>query len=86
MYISAGEELPDVPLYYMQDRLCSLLHAESGKMVLFRSALLNAGFRVSLSHANRLALKTDATNADIWNMMRAWVRGCQLLDEHQYFH
>ncbi len=41
-------------------------------MIEFRSALLNAGYEVSLSHANKLALKTNAPNEFIWDMMRAW--------------
>ena len=61
-----------MPLYYTQDRLCSLVKTGSGRLVDFRSALLNAGYRVSLSHANKLALKTDAPNQFIWDMMRAW--------------
>jgi tRNA (guanine26-N2/guanine27-N2)-dimethyltransferase len=30
------EELPDVPLYYTLDRLCSVVHSESVPMVQFR--------------------------------------------------
>jgi len=67
-----SEELEDVPFYYTQDRLCKLVGAASGKLLTFRSALLNAGYRVSLSHANKLALKTDAPNEFVWDMMRAW--------------
>lgn len=39
-----------------------------------RSALLHAGFRVSLSHACRNAVKTDAPLAVLWDIMRCWVR------------
>ena len=66
------EELEDCPFYYSQDRLCAMIKAGSGKMTNFRSALLNAGYNVSLSHACRLALKTNAPNDFIWGMMRAW--------------
>jgi tRNA G26 N,N-dimethylase Trm1 len=55
-----AEELPDVPFYYQLDRLCSLMKVTVGKFVDFRSAILNAGFRVSISHANKQAIKTDA--------------------------
>ncbi|TRY63562.1 hypothetical protein TCAL_08696 [Tigriopus californicus] len=65
-------ELPDVPLYYQQDRLCAMVKTGSGKMTVFRSALLNAGYRVSLSHANKMAIKTDAPAEFIWDMMRVW--------------
>ena len=34
---------------------------------------MNAGYRVSLSHANKLAIKTDAPNEFIWRMMRELV-------------
>ncbi|KAJ9580194.1 hypothetical protein L9F63_004137 [Diploptera punctata] len=47
------EELMDVPLYYTLDRLCSVLHCETMSMMQFRSALMNCGYRVSLSHANK---------------------------------
>ncbi len=49
-----------------------MVRSASGKLLDFRSALLNGGYRVSLSHANKLALKTDAPNQFVWDMMRAW--------------
>ncbi|KAG8230897.1 hypothetical protein J437_LFUL002928 [Ladona fulva] len=36
------------------------------------SALLNAGYRVSLSHACRTSVKTDAPSDLIWKVLRAW--------------
>lgn len=39
-----------------------------------RSALLHAGFRVSLSHACKNAVKTDAPASALWDIMRCWVR------------
>ncbi|KAM6288857.1 LOW QUALITY PROTEIN: tRNA (guanine(26)-N(2))-dimethyltransferase, partial [Aegotheles albertisi] len=38
------------------------------------SALLHAGYRVSLSHACKNALKTDAPPAVLWDIMRCWVK------------
>lgn len=62
-----------MPFYYVQDRICSITKTSCvGKMVDYRSAILNAGYRVSLSHACKNALKTDAPNDFIWRMMRAW--------------
>jgi tRNA (guanine26-N2/guanine27-N2)-dimethyltransferase len=72
MLAVVSEELPDVPFYYVQDRLCAITKLAPGKLTHFRSALLNAGYRVSLSHAHKLALKTDAPNDFIWDMVRAW--------------
>jgi tRNA (guanine26-N2/guanine27-N2)-dimethyltransferase len=39
-----------------------------------RSALMNAGYRVSLSHANRTSVKTDAPAHFVWDIMRHWVK------------
>ena len=41
-------------------------------MVVFRSALLNAGYKVTFSHANKVSIKTDAPNEVIWDIVRAW--------------
>jgi len=66
------EELQDVPLYYDISRLCSIVRVTQGKLVDYRSAVLNAGYRVSLSHANKHAFKTDAPVDFIWDMLRVW--------------
>ncbi|XP_069692231.1 tRNA (guanine(26)-N(2))-dimethyltransferase [Periplaneta americana] len=68
------EELPDVPLYYTLDSLCSILHSETLPMMQFRSALLNAGYRVSFSHASRMSIKTDAPSNIVWDIMRHWIK------------
>ncbi|XP_033219510.1 probable tRNA (guanine(26)-N(2))-dimethyltransferase [Belonocnema kinseyi] len=65
------EEL-DCPLYYTLDRLMSIVRCDTPSMVLFRSAVLNAGYRVSYSHANKISIKTDAPNDVIWDIVRAW--------------
>lgn len=38
-----------------------------------RSALLHAGYKVSLSHACKNAIKTNSPPATIWDIMRCWV-------------
>ncbi|KAL8597279.1 hypothetical protein ACOMHN_051590 [Nucella lapillus] len=68
------EELQDVPLYYVLDHLCNTLHCTPPNMLHFRSALINAGYRVSLSHAAKNSYKTDAPPAVIWDILRAWVQ------------
>ncbi|XP_025157122.1 probable tRNA (guanine(26)-N(2))-dimethyltransferase isoform X2 [Harpegnathos saltator] len=65
------EEL-DVPLYYSLDRLMSIVKCHVPPMLLFRSALLNAGYKVSYSHASKVSIKTDAPNNVIWDIVRAW--------------
>merc|ERR1711915_255586 len=68
------EELIDVPLYYELSRVCNIVKLSQGKITLYLSAILNAGYRVSLTHANKHGIKTDAPNSFIWAMMRAWSR------------
>ncbi|XP_046596240.1 probable tRNA (guanine(26)-N(2))-dimethyltransferase [Neodiprion lecontei] len=65
------EEL-DVPLYYLLDRLMSIVKCEVPPMVTFSSALINAGYKVSISHAHKTSVKTDAPNSVIWDIVRAW--------------
>ena len=48
------EELQDIPLYYELARLCNITKQSQGKVTLYLSALLNAGYRVSLTHANKV--------------------------------
>ncbi|KAG5854012.1 hypothetical protein ANANG_G00032980 [Anguilla anguilla] len=48
------------------------MHCNTPPLLQFRSALLHAGFRVSLSHACKNALKTDAPPAVLWDIMRCW--------------
>ena len=48
---------------------------------LFRSAVVNAGYHISGSHANPLGLKTDAPMEVLWDIMRCWVC-CQILLHH----
>ncbi|XP_061587605.1 tRNA (guanine(26)-N(2))-dimethyltransferase [Cololabis saira] len=66
------EELEDVPLYCTVDNLSSTIHCNTPPLLQFRSALLHAGHRVSLSHACKNAIKTDAPPAIIWDIMRCW--------------
>ena len=72
MLTMVNEELMDVPFYYTYDRLCSIIKVQMSKLSVLRSAFLNAGYRVSLSHANRYAIKTDAPNDVVWDIMRAY--------------
>nr|XP_033791309.1 tRNA (guanine(26)-N(2))-dimethyltransferase-like [Geotrypetes seraphini] len=66
------EELTDVPLYYTLDNLSSVIHCNTPSLLQMRSAILHAGHRVSLSHACKNAIKTDAPSSLIWDIMRSW--------------
>ncbi|CAA0828306.1 Probable tRNA (guanine(26)-N(2))-dimethyltransferase 2 [Striga hermonthica] len=69
-----SEELPDVPLFLSLHNLCATLKCTSPSAVIFRSAVINAGYRISGSHVNPLGMKTDAPMNVIWDIMRCWVK------------
>lgn len=71
---SISEELEDVPLYVSLHSLCATLKCTSPSAVMFRSAIINAGYRISGTHANPLGLKTDAPMHIIWDIMRCWIK------------
>ncbi|VDI71408.1 tRNA (guanine26-N2/guanine27-N2)-dimethyltransferase [Mytilus galloprovincialis] len=68
------EELQEVPLYFKLDSLFGFVHSETMPLIQFRSALLNAGYRVSLSHAMKNSIKTDAPHNVLWDIIRTWVK------------
>ncbi|KAG6452035.1 probable tRNA (guanine(26)-N(2))-dimethyltransferase [Manduca sexta] len=68
------EELHDVPLYYVMQRLFGAVHLETMPMLTMRSAILNAGYRVSYSHASKLSIKTDAPAQFVWDVVRTWAK------------
>ncbi|KAL7135633.1 hypothetical protein ABFS83_11G111100 [Erythranthe nasuta] len=69
-----SEELADVPLFVSLHNISGTLKCTSPSAILFRSAVINAGYRISGSHVNPLALKTDAPMNVIWDIMRCWVK------------
>uniref|UniRef100_A0A8C1EZD2 tRNA (guanine(26)-N(2))-dimethyltransferase n=2 Tax=Cyprinus carpio TaxID=7962 RepID=A0A8C1EZD2_CYPCA len=50
----------------------STVHCNTPPMLQFRSALLHAGYRVSLSHACKNAVKTNAPAGVLWDLIRCW--------------
>ena len=56
------EELLHSPLYYTMDHLSSVVHCTTPSMIQLWSAIKRCGYQVSGSHANKLAIKTDAPN------------------------
>ncbi|KAL9675544.1 hypothetical protein QQ045_003746 [Rhodiola kirilowii] len=71
---TVSEELPDVPLFLSLHNLCSTLKCTSPSAQYFRSAVINAGYRISGTHVNPLGLKSDAPMDVIWDIMRCWVK------------
>ncbi|XP_047317155.1 probable tRNA (guanine(26)-N(2))-dimethyltransferase 2 [Impatiens glandulifera] len=70
---TVSEELHDVPLFISLHTLCATLKCISPSAVMFRSAVINAGYRISGTHVNPLGLKSDAPMEVIWDIMRCWV-------------
>lgn len=69
-----SEELQDIPLYYSLEKLCCIVKLQPIPMLKMRSAILNAGYRVSYSHASKASIKTDAPARVIWDIMRCWAK------------
>ncbi|XP_009624965.1 tRNA (guanine(26)-N(2))-dimethyltransferase 1-like isoform X3 [Nicotiana tomentosiformis] len=69
-----SEELPDVPLFLSLHNISATLKCTSPSAVMFHSAVINAGYRISGTHMNPLGLKTDAPMHTIWDIMRCWVK------------
>ncbi|KAI8138257.1 N2,N2-dimethylguanosine tRNA methyltransferase [Fennellomyces sp. T-0311] len=67
-------EETDAPLYWTLQRLCGTLHCTSIPMVDLFSAILNAGYKVSVSHCGPATIKTDAPSEIVWDVMRAYVK------------
>ncbi|KAL8193455.1 hypothetical protein R6Q57_026590 [Mikania cordata] len=76
-----SEELPDVPLFVSLHNLCATLKCTSPSAVVFRSAVINAGYRISGTHVNPLGLKSDAPMNIIWDIMRCWVKKYPVKDQ-----
>ena len=73
MLTSVLEELPDVPLFHQLAHMCSVLHVPTPTLLAVVSALMRQGYRVSRSHTDASAIKTDAPNGVLWDVLRCWV-------------
>eukprot|EP00238_Polyblepharides_amylifera_P013116 CAMPEP_0196574958 /NCGR_PEP_ID=MMETSP1081-20130531/4548_1 /TAXON_ID=36882 /ORGANISM="Pyramimonas amylifera, Strain CCMP720" /LENGTH=566 /DNA_ID=CAMNT_0041893121 /DNA_START=128 /DNA_END=1828 /DNA_ORIENTATION=- len=71
---AVGEELNDVPLFMTIHSMSATLKCTPPPANLFRSALINAGYRASTAHCNPLAMKTNAPMDVMWDIMRCWVK------------
>ena len=70
----ANEELLDVPLHYDLHSMGGTLKVTPPNAWLFKSAIINAGYRVSGTHSNPLGVKTDAPAEALWDILRCWVK------------
>jgi tRNA (guanine26-N2/guanine27-N2)-dimethyltransferase len=72
--LAVADELIDVPLFYHLPWVCKTLHCQVPSMKLMQSAIVNAGYRVSSSHYEPNAIKTDAPAKVIYDILRVWVQ------------
>ncbi|SCV74540.1 BQ2448_7569 [Microbotryum intermedium] len=74
MLTIAKSEIPEGPLYFSPTKVCGFFHCQSPPMNLFASALLNAGYQVSRSHAFPGSIKTSAPRDFVFDVMREWIK------------
>ena len=74
LLVSVSEEVPDAPLYHLLPTLCSAVNSATIPMVTFKAALVNAGYEVSAYHKEPGAVKTNAPNHVVWDVVRAWCK------------
>jgi tRNA (guanine26-N2/guanine27-N2)-dimethyltransferase len=73
MLTMARDELKDVPFYFSVQQRAAVIKASSPPHRAMVSALCNAGYRVSGTHAHAGCLKTDAPFSFIWAIYRRWL-------------
>lgn len=69
MLTLAGEEL-DAPFYFTANKVHGFAHSSAMPTKQFVSALLNAGYKVSRSHALSGSVKTDAPRSFVYDIIR----------------
>ena len=74
LLVAASEELPNAPLYHLLPNLCSAVNSATIPMRTFRAALVNAGYKASAYHKDPNAVKTDAPDRVVWDVVRAWCK------------
>lgn len=77
--LSVIKEEIEAPFYWTLQRLCGTVHCTSIPMMDLYSAILNAGYEVSASHASKQTIKTNAPSSVMWDIMRAWVKKCPVV-------
>lgn len=69
-----SEELVDAPLHYTLPGLSKTLHCTNPRMEQMQGALRHAGYEASQFHKVPEAVKTNAPNDVVWDIMRCWVK------------
>eukprot|EP00916_Digyalum_oweni_P021867 GHVL01036210.1.p1 GENE.GHVL01036210.1~~GHVL01036210.1.p1 ORF type:complete len:586 (-),score=88.05 GHVL01036210.1:216-1973(-) len=74
MLTAIKEELFDVPLYYEPPAICGRMRMQVISLRAFKSALLNAGYRVSHFHREPQSVKTDAPAQVVFDIIRTYAK------------
>eukprot|EP00933_Yihiella_yeosuensis_P019108 TRINITY_DN15505_c3_g1_i1.p1 TRINITY_DN15505_c3_g1~~TRINITY_DN15505_c3_g1_i1.p1 ORF type:complete len:548 (+),score=111.25 TRINITY_DN15505_c3_g1_i1:89-1732(+) len=72
MLTAMREEHPDIALFYKLPSLCKALKLHPVPLRQFRGTLVSLGYKVSHFHREPEAIKTDAPNEVIFDLMRLW--------------
>ncbi|KAL7580237.1 hypothetical protein ACA910_012976 [Epithemia clementina (nom. ined.)] len=72
LLLSCRDEIPDAPLFYRMSDMSRTLHVSTPPMLMVRNALSNAGYVMSAYHKDPQAVKTNAPNQVMWDIMRTW--------------
>eukprot|EP00747_Dinoflagellata_sp_TGD_P025678 gnl/TRDRNA2_/TRDRNA2_131416_c0_seq2.p1 gnl/TRDRNA2_/TRDRNA2_131416_c0~~gnl/TRDRNA2_/TRDRNA2_131416_c0_seq2.p1 ORF type:complete len:481 (+),score=90.62 gnl/TRDRNA2_/TRDRNA2_131416_c0_seq2:175-1443(+) len=70
--VSMSEENPDIALYYKSSQLCKGLKLSPLPLRQLRGTLVSLGYKVSHFHREPEAIKTDAPNEVIYDLLRIW--------------
>ncbi|BGP27923.1 tRNA (guanine-N2-)-methyltransferase [Rhodotorula toruloides] len=64
----------EAPLYFSPAKIASFFHAVCPPITTFASALLNANYTVSRSHAMAGSIKTNAPRSFVHDVVREWIK------------
>lgn len=73
MLTLAKDELKDAPFYFSVQNIASVVRTSSPPHRKVISALCNAGYDASSTHAQAGAIKTNAPYSVIWDILRQWI-------------
>ncbi|KAK9464492.1 tRNA methyltransferase [Lipomyces arxii] len=73
MLTLANEEI-DIPFYFTSSHISSIMRCSCPPLTTLTSALLNAGYAVSPTHAAPGAIKTTAPWEVVWDVLREWIK------------
>ncbi|EKX32127.1 hypothetical protein GUITHDRAFT_159001 [Guillardia theta CCMP2712] len=68
----------DVPFFMILSSMTKVVRCSAPKITGLRALVKMAGYNVSSSHIDPLAIKTDAPLALLWDLIRAWIKQKQI--------